>query len=835
METVIANRYTWGPAWYAPVWGVTYFFFNYHDPVDGRFVYRKAFREFLDLGGGTMGPGGIKKIEEIVLCRPAAPTKGVDFSKAAQPLKLPATVAELNAIWKEWILNLRDEQSGKLQIKQPYHEWARFAVQRKDRATSLEYFEKAMIEAPLDVELLLDFGGFLGKNLHNEDRASKLLRRAIQVLEAEDEVDEKRLAKAKRLLAKWDPKLRAINRIHSELSAAVKSLSKRYLDSDLPLMAMHISGRFGVEVGETGMLEYFEKGLQKGEAPWIWKLAYNERDLNGWMVQDDTNVFEGRGDVLLTSLGSSSDDEFLYQLLTLDVVTSGDFSLEAEVYADARKSKFCGVVMGKKGQQNCQTVVLFPGGEQSRSGFIDLATFYDDDSFDTHRHNPAKGDFPGWQTLRVDVSGKLLDVWFNGELVLTHEFPNLDLLRGGLGLIAGTGESKYRSVRYLSFAPRDPRARIARSIRMERHGRNRRIGSTRSGINGSWLKQVPPWFDHLQWIQKPRQSWEEQGPVPTLIAFWSIAQNEVTAIDDWLNHLAHDYSDVGLEVVSIVSANDKDRIARYLEDHRFPGSIAVDAFLRRGYGEAFDRFGIGTHFELPRIVLLDIDQGVIWEGDPGFKSSAGFAQGVESHLKGPLNDLIRRKNLCALHKWRQDWDAKGGVALHDGNLDVCAPLLLKALSFSKNQDARVAEARETLEHITLALDSLETTAQSLSRQEGEPALGTLLAWGKIVDWKADSKTMRSIRSTLKSPHSTEWSKIVAVVKRHAKSLKPGQEIAVSRKLLKKVGNCRGCFSLMLKADLVAAADAGDSVRIKAIFDSVELIPGRWLARKYFKW
>ena len=45
LETVIACQYRWGPAWYAPVWGVTFFFFNYQDPVDGRFVYREAFQE----------------------------------------------------------------------------------------------------------------------------------------------------------------------------------------------------------------------------------------------------------------------------------------------------------------------------------------------------------------------------------------------------------------------------------------------------------------------------------------------------------------------------------------------------------------------------------------------------------------------------------------------------------------------------------------------------------------------------------------------------------------------------------------------------------------------
>jgi Fe-S-cluster-containing dehydrogenase component len=49
----------------------------------------------------------------VVLANPAKPTPGVDFSEVAEPLPLPKTMAELKEIWKSWLIQLRDEQSGK--------------------------------------------------------------------------------------------------------------------------------------------------------------------------------------------------------------------------------------------------------------------------------------------------------------------------------------------------------------------------------------------------------------------------------------------------------------------------------------------------------------------------------------------------------------------------------------------------------------------------------------------------------------------------------------------------------------------------------------------------
>ena len=73
-------------------------------------------------------------------------------------------------------------------------------------------------------------------------------------------------------------------------------------------------------------------------------------------------------------------DRFDFQILTLDRVTSGDFSIETEVQAERGKVNFCGLVFGRKGSENFHALMLFPGVDKkdgtSGSGFVDLATSF---------------------------------------------------------------------------------------------------------------------------------------------------------------------------------------------------------------------------------------------------------------------------------------------------------------------------------------------------------------------------------------------------------------------------------------------------------------------------
>ena len=72
---VVENAYSWGPPWYAPTWGVVFFCYNFQDPVDGRFVYRDAFWEYVDKQGGKVGQDGHQDLRGGRARDPKPPTR----------------------------------------------------------------------------------------------------------------------------------------------------------------------------------------------------------------------------------------------------------------------------------------------------------------------------------------------------------------------------------------------------------------------------------------------------------------------------------------------------------------------------------------------------------------------------------------------------------------------------------------------------------------------------------------------------------------------------------------------------------------------------------------
>ena len=161
----------------------------------------------------------------------------------------PRTAEELDEVWKEWTLRLRDEQSGRIEVEHPYRQWAAHAIARNEYWTAHEHFEKAINQNPDDVDSLSDFAGLLAGKFKNTDRASKLLLEALQALEAQEEPDEDRIDELEKRLTKYDPKRRSLIRIHQQLEATAQGLAQRYLQAKLPMMAMDVSWRLGNQLG----------------------------------------------------------------------------------------------------------------------------------------------------------------------------------------------------------------------------------------------------------------------------------------------------------------------------------------------------------------------------------------------------------------------------------------------------------------------------------------------------------------------------------------------------------------------------------------------------------
>ncbi|MEM7517447.1 MAG: hypothetical protein AAF368_11065, partial [Planctomycetota bacterium] len=280
---ILENEYTWGPPWYAPTWGVVYFLYNYQDPIDGRFVYRAAFQEFIDSSGGRVGNGAVKNFQEVVLANPSSPLKGVERPEDAPKLRLPKTVEDLDPLWKEWCTALRQEQRGLATPQRPYKLWGRYAAANKNYTDAQEHYEKGLVDTPDDIELLVEFAEFLNEHFENADRAARLVLEAIHYIESNKPVDEKKLKQCERLLSKLDPKQKTLEQVQIEMAAAGRGIVQRYRAADLPLMVMDVSWRLATRQDLPDLFEVYEQALRdSGKSLRIWDLAYNESNLEGW-------------------------------------------------------------------------------------------------------------------------------------------------------------------------------------------------------------------------------------------------------------------------------------------------------------------------------------------------------------------------------------------------------------------------------------------------------------------------------------------------------------------------------------------------------------------------
>ncbi len=77
--------------------------------------------------------------------------------------------------------------------------------------------------------------------------------------------------------------------------------------------------------------------------------------------------------------------------------------------------------------------------------------------------------------------------------------------------------------------------------------------------------------------------------------------------------------------------------------------------LHIGYDKDFDYFKacnvVPDGWGMPRILVMDVDGTVQWEGDPGLQPGRGWVPGdAETYLDGPLKELKSKRNLEKLIK-----------------------------------------------------------------------------------------------------------------------------------------------------------------------------------------
>ncbi len=835
---VLSGRYAWGPPWYAPTWGVVYFCYNYQHPVDGRFVYRAGFRQFMDSLSSRLGDSAIEHFEEVVLANPAPPTKGVDGAGAG--LALPTTVAELEEVWKDWTLRLRDEQSGAIEVERPWHQWALYAVERGDDSVAFEQFEKALVATPSDVDMLEDFAAFLADARDDLDRAAKLQLKAVQLLENQVPVDEKRLKSARRTLGKYDPERREVDELHEELRAAVRALVQRYYADGLYLEAMELAQRFGTQLNDAQLFELYADALEvSGKDPALWQLAYDEESLEDW-VATGLEGWSAQGARLTAQLGTYAPDLFDYRFLTYDAVTSGDYSFEAEVRLESGRAAFGGLVFGRKGESDFHALVLFPpktgrDAAAAQAAYADLTSFRGSD-FQTWRHNVVQTDATRdgggsvsevWTKLRIDVVGSTVDAWVDGEFVASQTFASSDVLRGSFGLFLGPGEAQFRNVRFLSRTANDPAAAISRRQRLER------LMAQGGGLNGSYLDYLPPFPDVDRWVRGGGSSWDDFRGRPVLFSMWSQDSNQSLPIDPWLAHLEQQWGPKGLQFMSVVSPNDAETIDGYLGSRSFPGSIGVDFREEDVYsiGSTFETFAI-DRFNLPRILLLDLDGRVVWEGDPGFSIGQNWSPEDGSFVDAPLAELIERRKLDQLIPWRDWFEGEGRAVLASGGFERVYATLIEAEQFDPRVDQAVADAMAAVGAVRSSGAALQVAADAFQREGAHPALEALLDWVRAAGVDLTARDRKALSEVLDSREVTHWERALSELESWLKRNRKAPEAADLVDLAAELRSLEGRFPADLSREVEAA---GDYRGVQALAEDAAGLPARWLAAEYFRW
>jgi Tfp pilus assembly protein PilF len=737
---LVENEYAWGPPWYAPTWGLVYFLYNFQDPWDGRFVYRKAFSEFINSSGGRIGKGAVENFEKVVLEAPSKPiTK--ERPKDAPLLKLPKTVDELDLVWKDWILALRDRQAGKVEAAQPYLRWARFAAQAGLGAEAKEHYERALLENPLDPEALEGLAEVLVEYFEEPDRASVLLEQLLRVVEADPNADALVLAKIESRLKKLDPDRRNLTRIETALLEVAEGALLAYRDAARPRMVMEWSRRLARDFGEPRFYDLYGEMVRSfGGSVDLWDRAYNEENLDGWLYGQ--GVFQAKGEQVLADFGAPKPGQFDFRFLMLDRLTSGDFSLETDLEVRRNSGTFAGIVFGQKGVDDFHGAALFPGTAKEGvvdTGYADLFSSFGG-AIKVWRHTPvvlepANGQSSSsvWHRLRVDVTGVEVDVWLDGERIMTHAFAGREVLAGSFGLFVGPGQARFRNVRYLSRDPRDPAGVVERKARLEALG----IGAG-TPVNGSYQGLSAPFPEVQTWVQGVRSSWAEAGPVPQLLVIFSQQQNEVMPLHGWLASLAQRHQDVGLRIVSVGQCFDKATLKEYLSAHPFPGDVGLDADpeVSGGMGQTFSKYFI-DRFNLPRLILIDPLGRVAWEGDPGFEKGKVLEEPYATYLDDPLEALIRDYHLAERNVWNDAWAKTGTAKLARGEVLELKELLQTANDLGTAYGPAEQSAQIVWKRLGALAADPTSTAAWLETEAGHGAAAAVESWITMMGGKLD--------------------------------------------------------------------------------------------------
>ena len=621
LRVLIENEYQWGPPWYAPTWGVVYFLYNYRDPETGRAVLRAPLHEYYLSGAGSKGLSQrIEHFEEFVLSGPNAPVRTVD---------------ELNDIMKDWLLRLRDQTIGKESPEDDLLAFADMALERGEEDLALELLEEAIVYAPDNIEAQWELAQLL-LELGLEDRAAAMYGKFANEVSLRGIDDDPRLEKARKLMQELDPLFKKHKRLQLKLEEQGLELAHRYYDKKMYRMAMEIARRMSASWSmPDAMAFYTQVAIETGISLARWKVAYNEMSLDGWRPQGEKKYYRAYGKMIEAAIVNDETIEMTggdlqTQALIYDTSISSDFSLEAEIKFSNLEPGMLGLCFGYKDAKNTQVVMLH------RKGSLEVKTQIGGAWIPRDKQQIPLGNT--WHKLRIDVVTQvgpkaLVDIYFDDKYLRTVKMSR-DAVRGAFGLFTTTGNGAYRHIKILMRNAHDPAARIERQLTLEK-----RLSDPEARAPGVFQGLTPPDITQFEgdWIQGEPVDIAKRHGVITVIAFWTAHQDEAIPTAAYYSMLAQKYRKYGLKLVCVCTnqPHSQQQVLDWVADHPLDGiSLYYDTQFK-----IYPAFNVGNGgLDIPRILVLDVDGKVYWEGDPNLPFKRGWDP--EAPVATPLDTII---------------------------------------------------------------------------------------------------------------------------------------------------------------------------------------------------
>jgi hypothetical protein len=271
-RTIVEGRYQWGPPWYAPTWGVVYFLYNYRlddgrAPSTARRCTRTTRRT---KRGQAKDPGA--HFEEIVL--------------RSSKLSKVQTLAELDPVWRDWILQLRQRETGQLEIGDELLRFAKAAHGPRREGDGARVLRRRRANAAPTTPKVLWAARFAARDAAQEEAAGRgaLPRVPARARGAEqDERSAPRRSEARRS-RRLDPLVTRYRTLKQKLAEQGLALAKGYETRQLPTMALEIGAPHDGEHSRCRRrwTTTCELCKRTGKSLARWRVAYDEQSLKGW-------------------------------------------------------------------------------------------------------------------------------------------------------------------------------------------------------------------------------------------------------------------------------------------------------------------------------------------------------------------------------------------------------------------------------------------------------------------------------------------------------------------------------------------------------------------------